>query len=448
MKIYSQEKLDGLEKALASTKSLSHCFELKQYDKKKIVASTEQEKQVDLFYLDCILVSTVWNGNDEVFLKEEIVTAKKTPIHKQFNHMHDDGCIIGHITDAQLADFEGNIIAEDTSIENMPNELDIIVSSVLYKKLSDEKKQKIVSQLIEEIPEGKWFVSMECLFSDFDYAVVSPQGEQKIIARTEDSSFLTKHLRVYGGTGSVEGYKIGRVPKNLIFCGVGAVENPANKRSEIKSFSFVGAKASIDMLPEVRMSFTQEQYDALKSNYDSTKAELDTVKQSAAKANLDVIKSELDAAKAELTKATQDVTNEKALSEQKSEKIKSLETQIAELTEKNSAIVAELNQIKETQKAQARVTKLVEVGVESAKASEIVNKFSSVSEEMFAEVVELNKAAMKDKEEDDKETEGKSKCSTLDLDKVVAEKNTLPQGTGEEKSTASEWFTSILAKKK
>lgn len=440
MKIYSQEKLDGLEKAIASTKSLSHCFELKQCDKKKIVASTEEDKQIDLFYLDCILVSTVWNGNDEVFLKEEIVTAKKTPVHKQFNYMHDDGCIIGHITNAELTDFEGNIIAEDTAIEDMPNELDITVSSVLYKKLSDEKKQKIVSQLIEEIPEGKWFVSMECLFSDFDYAVVSPQGEQKIIARTEDSAFLTKHLRVYGGTGIVEGYKIGRVPKNLIFCGVGAVENPANKRSEIKSFSFVGAKASIDMLPEVRMSFTQEQYDALK-------AELDSVKQSATKASLDAMKTEIDSAKAELVKSEQDVANEKALSAEKSEKIKSLEAQVIELTDKNSAILAELNQIKETQKVQARVAKLLEVGVESAKASEIVNKFSSVSDEMFAEVVELNKAAMKEEEDDDEEVEGKAKCA-LDLDKVVAEKQIIPQGSDEEKSTAAAWFTSILAKKK
>lgn len=74
---------------------------------------------------------------------------------------------------------------------------------------------------------------MECLFSDFDYSVVSPDGEMKVVARNDESAFLTKHLRVYGGKGVYEGYKVGRLLRNIAFSGKGLVNKPANPRSII-----------------------------------------------------------------------------------------------------------------------------------------------------------------------------------------------------------------------
>ena len=90
-----------------------------------------------------------------------------------------------------------------------------------------------MDQLIAEILEGKWAVSMECLFKNFDYAVVTPTGENKVIARSNESAFLTKHLRFYGGSGEYGGNKIGRLLRSFVFSGKGMVTNPANPRSLI-----------------------------------------------------------------------------------------------------------------------------------------------------------------------------------------------------------------------
>ena len=88
-----------------------------------------------------------------------------------------------------------------------------------------------MKNIIAEIEEGKWFVSMECLFPAFDYALQTSEGETKIIERNEASAFLTKHLRAYGGEGTYENYRIGRLLRNLAFSGKGLVSKPANPRS-------------------------------------------------------------------------------------------------------------------------------------------------------------------------------------------------------------------------
>ena len=74
---------------------------------------------------------------------------------------------------------------------------------------------------------------MECLFPDFDYALANENGETKIVKRDEESAFLTKHLRSYGGDGKYEDYKVGRLLRNLSFSGKGLVSKPANPRSVI-----------------------------------------------------------------------------------------------------------------------------------------------------------------------------------------------------------------------
>lgn len=90
-----------------------------------------------------------------------------------------------------------------------------------------------MAKIISEIEEDKWFVSMECLFAGFDYGVITPDGQHKTIARSEESSFLTKHLRSYGGTGEYEGHQLGRLLRSISFSGKGLVSNPANPRSVI-----------------------------------------------------------------------------------------------------------------------------------------------------------------------------------------------------------------------
>ena len=107
------------------------------------------------------------------------------------------------------------------------------MASVLYLKWDNPDFQKRIDDLIAGIARGQWFVSMECLLRNFDYALISPTGERKTIARSNESAWLTKHLRIYGGTGEYYGYKIGRLLRSFTFSGQGIVNNPANPKSII-----------------------------------------------------------------------------------------------------------------------------------------------------------------------------------------------------------------------
>ena len=64
-------------------------------------------------------------------------------------------------------DSSGNEIDDISNIDKF----DIATSAVLYNSWTTPELRERMSKLIAEIEEGKWFVSMECLFNNFDYAV-------------------------------------------------------------------------------------------------------------------------------------------------------------------------------------------------------------------------------------------------------------------------------------
>ena len=243
-KIFQKEIQDGVAEQVKAKSSVAYDSVATPYkpsqeeaEQFKILAgqsiANSNTDQLDLYYLNSVLVSTGWNKNDDVFDLEQVWTARNTPEDKQFNFMHNEADIIGHITANMVIDHEGNEIPDDIPFEELPEKFDIVTSAVLYNSWTTPELKQRMDAIIEEIEEGKWFVSMECLFNDFDYAAVSPEGQQVVIAREEASAFLTKHLRAYGGSGEYEGYKLGRVLKNISFSGKGLVSNPANPRSVI-----------------------------------------------------------------------------------------------------------------------------------------------------------------------------------------------------------------------
>ena len=278
--IFKYETDDGLADLVRSSASITYASKIfanveeDQEKLKKIIEACAEANpdQFDLFYLESVLASTGWNFNDDVFDPIEIWNARKTPIDKQFNYMHDEKDIIGHLTSSKIVSEDGTLIDNK---ENLPEKFDIVVGSVLYRAWSDEQLQERMNNIIEEIKDGKWCVSMECLFRNFDYAVITSTGEHKVVSRTDESSFLTKHLRIYGGTGEFDGNKLGRLLRGFSFSGKGLVDNPANPRSKITIFndknevsSFAGATAAsveelqINNVEEKSMTISQEQYDA------------------------------------------------------------------------------------------------------------------------------------------------------------------------------------------
>jgi len=451
--IFDSEKQDGLANlinnnvlAYRSVASKAEAFKLPEAVE---LAKASNPDQLDLFYLDSILASVGWNANDDIFNPKDMWDARATPVDKQFNYMHDESDIIGHITASKVVNANNELWTQDS----VPDQFHIVVSSVLYTHWSDDERQERMDNIIAQINKGEWFVSMECLFNQFDYGVITPNGDEKIIARAEDTAFLTKHLRAYGGTGEFQGHKLGRVLRGFTFSGKGLVTNPANKDSIIFSATnkFSGVQASIQ---ETGMS------DELKEQIKDLKAELKSAEASAksektAKNEIFAKFSELEkkdtteaiskveAAKEALVAELADV---KADSEAKDATIATLkeskeaaETVVVELTAKTEA--AEL----ETLKA-SRLAELAKAGVEDAKALELVEKFIKSDEEVFAELVNAYAAFVpfQKKEDEDKDKDKKKKKDEdADAKAEEAEADTLIEDGDIEQSEASVKGTEI-----
>jgi len=158
----------------------------------------------------------------------------------------------------------------------------------LYNSWTKPENRERMSQIIAEIEEGKWFVSMECLFAGFDYALLDDNGGSKLLERNESSAFLTKHLRAYGGNGEYEGYQIGRCLRQISFSGKGLVSKPANPRSVIldasRAFSLNSNSTILTSFPEGDndMSDTnllEKQLAEMKSELASAKEENATLRE-------------------------------------------------------------------------------------------------------------------------------------------------------------------------
>ncbi len=410
MKLYQQEILDGVAEAVKSQASVAYCapavlvnnidqdssWDVSRSIINKIRASSNPN-QIDLYYIKQILVSTGWNKNDDVFDPNQTWAARTTPEDKQFNFMHNENDIIGHITGSYVVDRQGNKI--EASEDSAPEEFDIITEAVLYNSWTNPDNRERMQRIIAEIEEGKWFVSMECLFAGFDYAVIDKGGNSRVITRSEESAFLTKHLRAYGGTGEYEGYKIGRSLRDISFSGKGLVSKPANPRSVIldssKAFS-VSEQYSIPNVSkgDINMSDTnlEKQLADLQVELASSQEENKTVK-----AEVETVTKEF----AEKVSVLESSLAEKDLALQTSaEKIASLEATLAEKEQELNEISATMHEMKKKEKSRMRKEKLVMAGFEDAEAEESIPLYDALSDEAFEAVVAAMKkkwGAMKDK---------------------------------------------------
>lgn len=435
IKIFKSEIEDGIGELVKSTASVAYCSpatvqkdeapfpELKCLSDAELeklgVAKAENKDQVDLYYLESVLVSTGWNKNDDVFMSEATWEARSTPEDKQFNFMHNENDIIGHITGSYVLSKEGKRI--DTADTERPEDFDIITQAVLYNSWTDPENSDRMGKIISEIEDGKWFVSMECLFAGFDYALTNKEGRAKVLARTEDSAFLTKHLRAYGGDGVYEGYKVGRALKNIAFSGKGLVEKPANPRSIIidknSSKAFVLEDTTSNFyIGDINMSDT--------STLESQIAELKTALASTEQENKE-IKAKIEEAKdkefASQVQAFESQIEEKQASiAEMEETIKSTQAKVAELEDALAKSTQELAQAteavaewKKKEKQQKRMASLVDSGLGEEEAAESLASFDGLDDEAFESVVALmKKKAVKKDEEDkdkDKDKDGKEK---------------------------------------
>ena len=472
MKIYQSEIESGLSD-LIQNNTVAYCAQANLHkgsiETAKVVINdadvlekivAQNKDQVDLYYLESVLVSTGWNKNDDVFSAQETWAARNTPEDKQFNFMHNEDDIIGHITGSYVVDRDGSRLDPESTA---PDQFDIVTQAVLYTSWSGEEKRERMKKIIAEIEEGQWFVSMECLFPAFDYALQTAEGETKIIERNEASAFLTKHLRAYGGEGIYENYRIGRLLRNLAFSGKGLVSKPANPRSIIldKNDLFDESKSqilTISSVKESNMSDLDKQIEDLRTELAEAKAANEALKEKVVAEQRSEFESKIQELEATIAEQAEALTAKDATINEQAEAIKHGEKDMKEKME-------ELREMKKKEGRMKRKAQLEEAGLDAEEASATVESFDGVNDEAFEAVVAVMKKKYADmhgdKDKKDKEEKDAKAEIEEELDPAEASEEVLEEAEASEevavaevepevdpaeslRSVASEWIGSFL----
>ena len=480
MKIYKQEIDDGLQEALAKNNTLAWCSVAETYKPSATFKSSaldkliaENQDQMDLYYLKSILVSTGWNKNDDVFDPKETWAAKDTPEDKPFNFMHNEKDIIGHITGNVAVDFDG---AELDATGESPKQFNILTTSVIYTEWSDSEQRDRMNKIIAEIEDGKWFVSMECLFPNFDYALLDGSGQTSVVPRNEASAFLTKHLRSYGGNGIYDNYRVGRLLRNLSFSGKGLVSKPANPRSVIldgnKTFDESEAKTiTISSLKESTMSDSDKQITDLRAELAEAKAankelqeQVTAGQQEELQGKIAELETSLAAKQDEVDKLTESVASLSSEKVTSAESMKELEEKLSALADDLSSKEEALAAMQQKEIAAQRKLQLEEIGFEGEEAVATLEQFSELDDATFEQIIAVMKKRYS-KQDEEKEEPKEAPAAQAEVDEEVdaaeaseevledaqeSEEVAIAEAVGTDdpqddlRAVASEWLGSVL----
>ena len=450
MQLFQQEYDDGISEQIMGNRSLSFAsvaepLHVDAVSKQMKALASIQDR--DMYYVQSILVTSNWNKNDDIFDPKEIWKAKETPEHKPTNLNHDENLIVGHIISNYPITEEGMLIDKNTPDENLPRSFHILTGAVIYKAYTDPELKQRTNDLIASIEDGSKYVSMECYFDNFDYGVEDAQGSYKVVARDNDSAYLTKYLRAYGGTGQKDDYKIGRVLRNITFSGKGYVDKPANVNSIIlstkldnfddvkkddKKNDFLENKGvSLDYIEthtveacimsedkeletkseevaeeQVIASETTETVEAAVEATEATEVSETETKEAVEGPSLESVQAELDEKtsviaemQAKLDEAQAAMKKYMAEKEEDKKKKEDTEAALAKMEE-------EVKSMKKKELMAKRCASLAECGFEDSDIQESIEAYSSLDEDSFDSVIALMKKKMakkEDKEEKDAE---------------------------------------------
>jgi len=449
-KVYAAERETGLGEAIAGARSCTLIARLKTAPPSpdiqplldslmdRIAAGGYEElleqTQADLAPIVSILVSTGWNLNDDVFLPDETYAAKDTPVHKPINVEHERDRIIGHIIESRAVDKGSNTVVVADG-DAPPDLFDVEVGGVLYRSLGE--LSETIAAIIEDAEHGRGYVSMEAWFTGFDYGLRDrATGVTHVVKRNETTSFLTKHLRVFEGTGRFQGYDVGRVLRNITFAGKAIVANPANPESVIKVAARQMEMGSGQTYVAADLSELLEGEEGM-NELDEIKAKLAEATKEIASKSEEVTKltGERDAIAAELATLREQV---EALTAEKTES----EGKLKEAAERTEKAEAQLGEVKAKEAARVRLAKLSEVTKIEDEAATLA-ELGTMTDETFEAVLKYagrkqDGAAGTDGKSDKGEGtgtgDGEGEADASVLDNVEPDNDPAMNGGGESES--------------
>jgi len=189
-----------------------------------------ESRQPDLQYITAVFVSSGYNLNSAYFLPSELYKSRNTIAEKPLDIEHDQEKIVGHMYSSVFANKDGSVFDPHELYETVGNDIDsvpmdIVAAMRLYKARFPE--------LAEEVGEGKYKVSMECFYRDFDIIVdniIIPKLEARSLGLVD---VINNVVTVIEGAEKKGKHRVGRVLRGMLFSGCGLVENPANPESVI-----------------------------------------------------------------------------------------------------------------------------------------------------------------------------------------------------------------------
>lgn len=356
----------------------------------------------DLYYFKSVLFSSCWNGNDELFLPSEVWHSRNTAKDKPVNYEHTCDDIIGHMTNSYVVDDKTELVADNSEIDKLPELIHVVNQAVLYKCWDKKDKQERIDIILSEIADNKWFVSVECLFPDFDYVLKDKQNNLKIVSRNKSTAFLTKYLRLFNGEGLYDGCQIGRVPRNFIISGKGLVKRPANKHSVILANLIDNKKLNaMNLLSNLSLEknavYISKDKEVKKMNEAQYQEEIKNLKTELQKLQSSIANSEVNQVKKELE-------DTKKASDAKAQEAESLKISIKSLNDKNvelsknledvmkikADVDKQLSDLQESQKLQARLMLAKDaLKLTDEQAKNFVSGLDKLSDEAFKKHVEF-----------------------------------------------------------
>ncbi len=382
--------------------------------------SKSSRDDIDMAVMRSVLVSTGFNLNGDVFTPEELFAAKESPIDKPINLEHNEKDIVGHMISSEAVAQDSNAFNDEA---NLPSTFDIEVEGILYKGIFPE----VVANIVEGVKNGTAFVSMEALFTDFDFAL-EKDDEIVVIPRNEKTAFLTSHLKQFGGSGkftdpdSGDDMPLGRVLKNITFIGKGIVSNPANPRSLIKEAASVHFASEIppgiaDKLHKeggeqgAMSDNLEKELETVRSERDNLKVELENVTKNVAELNTKIEELTSAQSEAEVTKESE---------------IKTLTDEAAQLKEQVGALTKEVTEFKAKEEeinaqtvAKERFDKLTEISkIDDGKVDDTLAKLRPdvMTDDQFELLLSMNKNLIARKEEDTTKDSGTDNDSQINAD--------------------------------